>query len=216
MQKPNTAHISIFDVNLTNACTAIFIKSASQCQFNSLPYLLWMAGGVYVISIYAPLLQQIIKRMRLSVAYMFKGRSLIFVPLLSALIFDEAITPQNIIGAVFIIVGIVMFAWKNDSLVRGRLCTNASQTKGAKSIYHHMAKIRKHLGCWQLSDNERQYTAKHLLLEQRCSCKRNQSNRINQLSVCTTIIVDIFQRIYDRAESRRSCRYYGGGGIFFI
>ncbi len=62
------------------------------------------------MGLYAILWQQIITRMELSVAYMFKGTSLIFVLLLSALIFGEAITPQNIVGAMFIIVGIVMFA----------------------------------------------------------------------------------------------------------
>lgn len=75
-----------------------------------MPYLLWICGAICVMGVYAVLWQQIIKRMGLSVAYMFKGTSLIFVLLLSALIFGEAITPQNIVGAVFIIVGIVMYA----------------------------------------------------------------------------------------------------------
>jgi multidrug transporter EmrE-like cation transporter len=48
--------------------------------------------------------------MPLSTAYMFKGTSLIFVLLISALLFGEAISLNNVIGAVIIIGGIVLFA----------------------------------------------------------------------------------------------------------
>ena len=103
-------YLFLLGVNLIYACTSIFTKLASEQPFLSMPYLLWICGAVCVMGLYAILWQQIIKRMELSVAYMFKGTSLIFVLLLSALIFGEAITPQNIVGAAFIIVGIVMFA----------------------------------------------------------------------------------------------------------
>ncbi|MBO4874517.1 MAG: EamA family transporter [Bacteroidales bacterium] len=103
-------YFALIGVNFIYACTAIFTKSASQHQFLSFPYILWLGGAVAVMGVYALLWQQVIKRMPIAEAYMFKGTSLIFVLLLSALIFGEAITLSNIIGAVVIIVGIVIYA----------------------------------------------------------------------------------------------------------
>lgn len=110
MGKHFSWYIALVVVNLVYACTAIFTKSASQHQFLSFPYILWLVGAVAVMGVYALLWQQIIKRMPIAEAYMFKGTSLIFVLLLSALIFGEAITLTNIIGAIVIIVGIVIYA----------------------------------------------------------------------------------------------------------
>ena len=73
-------------------------------------YWLWFAGAVAVIGIYAMLWQQVLKRIELGTAYMFKGTSLIFTMLIAALLFGEAITIPNIIGSVIIIVGIVFLA----------------------------------------------------------------------------------------------------------
>ena len=83
---------------------------ASRKEMLSWPYLLWIAGAVGVMGLYALLWQQVIARMPLSNAYMFKGTSLIFVLLFSALLFGEAITLNNVIGAVIIIIGIVLFS----------------------------------------------------------------------------------------------------------
>ena len=110
MPQSVSTYLSLLCVNLIYACTSIFTKLASEQSFLSMPYLLWISGAMGVMGLYAVLWQQVIKRMPIAEAYMFKGTSLIFVLLLSALIFGEAITPQNIIGAMFIIVGIVMYA----------------------------------------------------------------------------------------------------------
>jgi drug/metabolite transporter (DMT)-like permease len=83
---------------------------ASRQEMLSWPYLFWIAGAVGVMGIYALLWQQVIVRMPISTAYMFKGMSLIFVLLFSALLFGEAITLNNVIGAMVIIAGIILFA----------------------------------------------------------------------------------------------------------
>lgn len=83
---------------------------ASQQEMLSWPYLFWIAGAVGVMGIYALLWQQVIAKMPLSTAYMFKGTSLIFVLLFSVLLFGEAITLNNVIGSVIIIIGIILFA----------------------------------------------------------------------------------------------------------
>ena len=76
----------------------------------SWPYLFWIAGAIGVMGVYALLWQQVIARMQLSTAYLFKGTSLIFVLLFSALLFGEAITTNNLIGSAIIIAGIVLYA----------------------------------------------------------------------------------------------------------
>jgi drug/metabolite transporter (DMT)-like permease len=76
-------------------------------------YWLWFAGAVAVIGIYAMLWQQVLKRIELGTAYMFKGTSLIFTMLIAALLFGEAITVPNIIGSVIIIAGITLYAWSD-------------------------------------------------------------------------------------------------------
>lgn len=63
-----------------------------------------------MLGVYAVLWQQVIKRMPLSMAYMFKGTSLIFVLLISALLFGESITTNNLIGSAVIVFGIVLYA----------------------------------------------------------------------------------------------------------
>ena len=110
MMKRHLPYFSLIGINVVYACTAIFTKMASRQEMLSWPYLLWIAGAVGVLGVYALLWQQLIARIPLSTAYMFKGTSLIFVLLISALLFGEAITMTNIIGSVIIIFGIVLFA----------------------------------------------------------------------------------------------------------
>ena len=72
----------------------------------------WLGLGTVtgILGLYAICWQQILKHVDLSVAYMFKGTSLIFVLILSFLILGEHITMWNIIGSVVIIIGLIVFA----------------------------------------------------------------------------------------------------------
>ena len=110
MLKSYLTYLALVGVNLVYACTYIFTKMASQQDVLSLPYLLWIAGAVVVIGFYALLWQQVIARMPVSTAYMFKGTSLIFVLIFSVFLFNEPITISNIIGSVIIIIGILLYA----------------------------------------------------------------------------------------------------------
>ena len=102
--------LSLVSINLIYACTYICMKKASGYEFLSSGYVLWIVGAVVIIGVYALLWQQVIARMPLSTAYMFKGTSLIFVLLFSALLFGEGITWTNVLGSVIIIAGIVLFS----------------------------------------------------------------------------------------------------------
>ena len=102
--------IVLIGVNMVYACVGICTKMAALQTPFSWPYLLWFAGAVAIIGIYAILWQQVLRRIELSTAYMFKGTTLIFTMLIAALLFGEAITVQNIIGSVIIITGITLLA----------------------------------------------------------------------------------------------------------
>lgn len=102
--------VALVGINMLYACVGICTKKAALQSPMSWWYWLWFVGAVAVIGIYAMLWQQVLKRIELGTAYMFKGTSLIFTMLIAALLFGEAITVPNIIGSVIIIVGIVFLA----------------------------------------------------------------------------------------------------------
>lgn len=102
--------IALVSVNLLYACVTLFTKFAAQQEFMSMPYCLALCGAIGVMGAYAVCWQQVLKRIELSTAYMFKGTSLIFVMLLAFAVFGEAITTMNIFGACVIIVGIALYA----------------------------------------------------------------------------------------------------------
>ncbi|MBO7618374.1 MAG: EamA family transporter [Bacteroidales bacterium] len=83
---------------------------ASGQVFLSWPYMLWIIGAVTVMGLYAVFWQRLLTRLPLSTAYMFKGTSLIFVLIISALVFGESISLTNVIGSAIIITGIILFA----------------------------------------------------------------------------------------------------------
>lgn len=102
--------MSLILVNLLYALLSIFTRSAANYQFLSLSYILYFLGATLIMLIYAISWQQIIKKMPISDAYMFKGTSIVFVLLLSTWLFDEIITLQNVVGSIIIILGIALFA----------------------------------------------------------------------------------------------------------
>ena len=104
-------YIVLIGINLLYACVSLFTKYASQHEFMSWNYMLGLIGAVGIIGLYAILWQQVLKRIELSMAYMFKGTSLISVMIFAYVFLGEQITWNNIVGAIIIIVGIVLFAY---------------------------------------------------------------------------------------------------------
>ena len=102
--------IVLLSINFLYACVSLLTKYASQQEFMSWNYMLGLIGAIGVMGLYAILWQQVLKRVELSMAYMFKGTSIVFVMLLAYILFCEQITWNNIIGAIIIISGIVLFA----------------------------------------------------------------------------------------------------------
>lgn len=108
--------LALILINLLYSIVGVFTKLASQQDFFSWGYLLSFGGAVGVIGVYAILWQQVIKRIELSTAYMFKGTTIIFTMLFAYWLFGEQITWNNILGAVIIIIGIVLFAYTPSPL----------------------------------------------------------------------------------------------------
>ena len=102
--------VELVGINLLYACVTLFTKYSAQPGFMSMEYCLGLCGAIGIMGVYAICWQQILKRIEISTAYMFKGTSLIFVLLISALFFGEVITVNNLIGSIIIIGGIVLFA----------------------------------------------------------------------------------------------------------
>ena len=109
-------YIVLVTINFLYACVGIFSKLASQQDFLSWGCLLSFGGAVGVIGVYAILWQQVIKYIELSMAYMFKGTTIIFTMLFAHWLFGEQITWNNILGAIIIIIGIVLYAYSPRSL----------------------------------------------------------------------------------------------------
>ena len=110
MSSKFASYSSLIGINLLYACVTLFTKYTSQQEFMSWEYWLGLAGAIGVMGAYAIGWQQILKRVELSTAYMFKGTSLIFIMLLAWMLFGEQITLNNILGACVIITGIALYA----------------------------------------------------------------------------------------------------------
>ena len=101
-------HIAIIGAFFIYTSSGVFSKLASQQGFLSPLYLTFLACTIGVLFFYALLWQQIIKRMPVSDAYLFKGTAVVFGLSLAHFIFGEAITMHNCIGAAVIICGITL------------------------------------------------------------------------------------------------------------
>ena len=103
-------YIALIGTFFIYTSSGVFSKLASQQEILSLEYIAFLACTVGVLGIYAVLWQQIIKRMDVSLAYMFKGTGVVFGLMLAHFVFGEAITTTNIVGAAIIICGITLYA----------------------------------------------------------------------------------------------------------
>ncbi len=103
-------YISLILVYLFYASLSLLIKFTGLQEPMSL---YWFAGTVGLIAglgIYAMAWQQILKRVDLGTAYMFKGTSLIFIMILLAACYGEPVTVTKILGTAIIVVGITLYA----------------------------------------------------------------------------------------------------------
>lgn len=96
-------------VNLLFSTVSIAVKYASMQQMFSMSYFICLGAVIAMLGTYAILWQQILKRVEITLAYMFKATGIIYVLLYSVFLFNESITIWNVIGATIIISGIIMY-----------------------------------------------------------------------------------------------------------
>ena len=102
--------LSLLGVFLLYSFEPIIAKLTSQQSLDTVAFWLGLGGIFGVLGVYAILWQQLLKRIPLSTAYMFRGSTLIYVLILSVLLLGDSITTFNGIGAGMIVIGIILFA----------------------------------------------------------------------------------------------------------
>ncbi|MCR4740625.1 MAG: DMT family transporter [Lachnospiraceae bacterium] len=105
--------------------SGIFSKLAAGKDFMSLPFCLFYALSLFVLFIYAIGWQQFIKRLPLTEAYANRAVSVIWGCIWGVFIFHERLTLKNLIGAVLVIGGVILF-----SLAEAEAETSETSVKG--------------------------------------------------------------------------------------
>ncbi len=94
------------------ACSSIFSKFASLHDFLSLPYLFFLGLVVLMLGLYALLWQKVLSMIELNRAFLYKSSTILMILSASVFVFGENISRNNIVGALFIISGLVVLSWK--------------------------------------------------------------------------------------------------------
>ena len=96
-------------VNLLFSTVSIAMKYTSGQELLSIKYFIGLGVVILMLGTYAIVWQQILKRVNITLAYIFKGTGVIYVLLYSVFLFGESITIWNILGTTIIVTGIVLF-----------------------------------------------------------------------------------------------------------
>lgn len=91
------------------AASSVCSKLAAGQPFLSVPFILLYGGMLAALVAYALGWQQVIKHLPLTTAYANKAVTVVWGILLGFLLFGETVTPRQILGAIVIIIGIVLF-----------------------------------------------------------------------------------------------------------
>lgn len=100
-------HALMFLFSLSPVCS----KLAGRQAFLSLPFLVFYGLVIVILGVYALAWQQVIKRMPLTTAYANKAVTVVWGMFWGAMLFEETITPQKLLGAAVIVAGVVLYAF---------------------------------------------------------------------------------------------------------
>lgn len=94
--------------------SGIMSKLASGYGFMSLGFILCYGAMVCVLGVYAIGWQQIIKRLPLTTAYANRAVTVVWGIVWGALLFDESVTWQKVVGALVVLAGVALYATAED------------------------------------------------------------------------------------------------------
>lgn len=90
--------------------SGIFSKLAAQETFLSFKFCLFYGAVIALLGIYAIFWQQIIKRLPLTTAFANKAVTVVWGIVWGIVFFHENVTFPKIVGAIFVIAGVVLYA----------------------------------------------------------------------------------------------------------
>lgn len=99
---------------LIYSSSGIFLKMTSLQDFPSLSSIFFFLMVVLTLAIYAVLWQIVLKRIPLAQAFLFKSITIIYSFCFAYAIFGESISWKNMLGALFIIFGIIINAQSKE------------------------------------------------------------------------------------------------------
>lgn len=112
----------------------ILSKLAAGVDFISFEFLALYIGVIAILGIYAIGWQQILKRLPLTTAYSNRAVTVVWGILWGFLFFSEPVTIGRVVGAAFIIAGIVLFSHADNEQQGSPDCEgNKAESKGAQS-----------------------------------------------------------------------------------
>ena len=88
--------------------SAVFMKLAASYEAFSLYFLLYYILSLILLLVYAVFWQQILKHLKLSVAYINRTASMLYTVLFGVLFFNEVLTLKHILGIMLIFIGLII------------------------------------------------------------------------------------------------------------
>jgi len=96
------------------SCSSVLSKLAAGQEFLSWGFMLCYGGMFMILVVYAAGWQQILKRLPLTVAFANKAVTLVWSMVFGALLFQESIKLNQLIGCALAVAGVILFV-KEDS-----------------------------------------------------------------------------------------------------
>lgn len=95
--------------------SSLCIKFASGYPTLSIPFVLYYGTAIFILIVYAVLWQAVLKRVDLSRAYAMKPLTMVVSMIWGAVLFQEQITWNMVLGAIVILFGIRLAVSSNDT-----------------------------------------------------------------------------------------------------
>ena len=99
-------HIMLMVYTMSGICS----KMASRQDFLSLRFILYYAGVIVLLAVYAVAWQQIIKRIPLTLAYANRAVTVVWGLVWGMIFFHEQVTVGKAVGAMLVVAGVVFYA----------------------------------------------------------------------------------------------------------